>query len=336
MSKNGKILYETTYNNTYANAEEFATRVRADYGRYTAVCESTGNMWTKTYYAMQDSNIPIVLANPFKIPLISKSAIKTDKIDARALATLLRLNAIPVCHVQSKENREIIAMLRHRTTIVQDRTRVTNRLYSLLDRHDLDMREVKSRNVKGPTFLDWLEKQQLGKDTAILKQYTSQIRRLNDDEKAANMRIAEEARNDDNAKLIMSISGFDYFGALLISAEIEDIRRFAAPNKLVSWTGLCPRIYQSGAATRHGRMKKDSNRRVNWMVIQGARVAVRYDVRMKKYYESVCKRHVPAIAITHVANKIVTIIWHMLTNQVPYEQANKDLYERKLKYINAI
>ena len=64
-------MYETTYHNTYLNTEEFATGVREEYGRYTAVCKSTGNIWTKTYYAMQDNNISIVLANPLKIPQIS-------------------------------------------------------------------------------------------------------------------------------------------------------------------------------------------------------------------------------------------------------------------------
>lgn len=293
-------------------------------------------MWTKTYYAMQDNNIPILLADPFKIPLISKSSVKTDRIDARALATLLRLDAIPACHVQSKDNREIIAMLRHRRTIVQDRTRIANRMYSLLDRHDLDTREAKSRNVTGPKFLDWLEKQQLGKDTAILMQYVSQIRRLNEDEKESNKRIAAEARNDDNAKLIMSIPGFDYFGALLISVEIEDIKRFPTSKKLVSWAGLCPRIYQSSTVLRHGRIKKNSNRGVNWIITQGAMTAARHDDRLKEYYEKVRKRHVHAVAVTHVGNKIVTIIWHMLHNQVPYKQVNQDLYERKLKRMNSM
>ena len=57
---------------------------------------------------------------------------------------------------------------------------------------------------------------------------------------------------------------------------------------------------------------------------------------MKSFYLRVCKRHGHAVAITHVANKMMTIMWHMLTTKTPYIQQNPKLYQKKLKKIDRI
>ncbi|MGB8938261.1 MAG: IS110 family transposase [Candidatus Nitrosopolaris sp.] len=49
---------------------------------------------------------------------------------------------------------------------------------------------------------------------------------------------------------------------MMISSEIGDITRFSTPEKLVSWSGLCPSIHQSGNSPYMGRMK-DGNKKVS-------------------------------------------------------------------------
>ena len=132
------------------------------------------------------------------------------------------------------------------------------------------------------------------------------------------------------------MTGIEIFSAMLIASEIGDISRFSTAKQLVSWAGMCPRVYQSGDTTHHGRIKKDSNRRVNWIMIQATNTAVRHDDRMKRFYEQVKQRHGGnhPIAITHVANKMITIIWHMLTTMTAYSTKNSELYQKKLKKIS--
>ena len=64
MDRNGTVLKETGYENTYAAATAFARKARREYGKYQAACESAGNLWIKTYGAFEDRGIPIELANP--------------------------------------------------------------------------------------------------------------------------------------------------------------------------------------------------------------------------------------------------------------------------------
>src|SRR5262249_33418166 len=59
----------------------------------------------------------------------------------------------------------------------------------------------------------------------------------------------------------------------------------------------------------------------------------RKDDRLRKFYLRIAKRHGHNIAITHVANKMLTIIWHMLVNKRLYNERKQSLYETKLKRI---
>ena len=132
------------------------------------------------------------------------------------------------------------------------------------------------------------------------------------------------------------MTGFDAFDALLIALEIDDINRFEEPKKLVSWLGLCPTIHQSGNTLYHGKMKKDTNRRVNQMMMQAATTASFKDDRMMEVYQRSKKKHPHGIAVSHVANKMGTIIWHLLKDKTLYEQRKDGLYSKKLKRIDSV
>ena len=102
-----------------------------------AVCESTGNMWLKTYKAFEKNGIDVKLANPLKTKAIAEAKIKTDKLDARILSHLLRSDLIAESYIAPENVREDRSLLRLRINLVSDRTRVMNRVHSLLDKYDL-------------------------------------------------------------------------------------------------------------------------------------------------------------------------------------------------------
>ena len=133
MNSDGSIAEESNYNNTLHEAEIFACLMVKKYGQCVAVCESTANLWLKTYQAFEKYNIDVKLANPLKTKAIAEARIKTDKLDAKTLAYLLRSDLVAECYIAPREIREDRLLLRLRTNLVQDRTRVMNRVHSLLD-----------------------------------------------------------------------------------------------------------------------------------------------------------------------------------------------------------
>ena len=63
----------------------------------------------------------IVLANPFKARIIAEAQIKTDKVDARILADLLRGKLVSSVHIAGRESRQIKEVLRQRCFFVRNR-----------------------------------------------------------------------------------------------------------------------------------------------------------------------------------------------------------------------
>jgi transposase len=60
--------------------------------------------------------------------------------------------------------------------------------------------------------------------------------------------------------LLMAVPGIGFVLSYTIAAEIGDIGRFASPKKLCGYTGLCPRVNQSGARGRRGTLTKQGPR----------------------------------------------------------------------------
>jgi transposase len=202
----------------------------------TAVCESTGDLWLKTYQAFEKYNIDVKLANPLKTKAIAEARIKTDKLDAKTPAHLVRSDLVAECYIADKETREDRSLLRLRTNLVQDRTRVINRTHSLLDKYDMNFNYSKIFGIKG---LQWLKDLKVtGNDQILLHEYIEQIEFLTREIKNIESRIRIDASNNESVKILMSMTGINYFSAMMISFEIGDISRFSSPQKLVSWAGL--------------------------------------------------------------------------------------------------
>ena len=324
----GGVLERASYKNTLEDAKEFARRMKKEYGgkgRCQAACESTGNMWLKTFEAFEWCGMPIKLANTHKMKMISDTDVKTDPIDAQKIANALRVGIIPECYVAPPDLRDVRELLRYRISMVQARTALVNYTHSLLDKYDVTP-DVSKMHSKKAIRLPSQIRLKKPNDDMILQNCVKRIAHATEEISDIEAEIDRQATVNEDVKLLMSMTGIETFAAMLLVSEIGDIFRFKTADRLVSWAGMCPRVYQSGNVARYGRMKKASNRRVNWIMIQAANVAVRHDDRLKWFYQNAKTRHDGnhPIAITHVANKMVRIIWKMLTVKEPYESHNAD------------
>ena len=335
MDAKGNVLEETEYENTIHGATRFAERMRTKYrgkGRIHAACESTGTMWHKTFNAFEAVGISIYLANTFKMKIISDTGdAKTDKIDAYKIADTLRLQKVPKCHVPSSHTRGVRQMIRYQIRKVRERTATVNFTRDCLERYDY--------TIKGSLYLKKnLEKMSEikldGAEDVVFQGCVAKIRTDTEEIEKLRRKIEATVAASEDARLIKSMTGMDAFIGLLLAAEIDGIGRFASPDKLVSWAGMCPTVHQSGDSLYHGRIKKfNVNRLVKWAVVQAAWAAANSnDTRLSAYYENVKRRHGgnSQIAITHLANKMLRIVWAMLTTRTPYSTRLANRYDLKI------
>lgn len=205
---NGNVAERGQYPNTIQDAKSTAQKIKRKYGKVgcKAVCESTANMWKTTYEAFEDTGICIYLANPYKLALITKSSKKTDKEDAYKLANLLRSNMIHACHVPTKHIRGIRALVRLHIKLVQDRTRVINRIRSLLDAYNVTIGATNLYSKKG---IKQLCEVTLGteSETIVLQQFTRQMQNITENITDTDRHLIAEAEQNEDAKLLMSMPG---------------------------------------------------------------------------------------------------------------------------------
>ena len=100
------------------------------------VLEATGS-WHATYDALVATGALVKLAHPARIKAIASAKVKTDKIDARILAHLLRADLIPEAWAPPTSVRELRDLVRLRWRFVSQRTTAKNRITNLLARENL-------------------------------------------------------------------------------------------------------------------------------------------------------------------------------------------------------
>jgi transposase len=112
--------------------------------------------------------------------------------------------------------------------------------------------------------------------------------------------------------------------AYTIAAEIGDIARFPSPTTLAGYTGLCPRVYQSGESDRRGPLTKNGPRSLRWALIEATSHASQHPAYRDRYQRTkrrLGKQRGPKVAQVDLARKLAEAIWHMLTHKRPFAPA---------------
>lgn len=325
MDEKGLVLDEFDFENNRRCIDEIAVKLSTD---DRVVMESTGNLWLNLYDSLERNAIQCTLANPIKTKAIASAKIKSDKIDAKILAHLLRSNLVAESYVPDLQTRQMRSLVRHRASLVRTRSQMKNKVHAAIDKYGL---QPKFSDIFGKAGTEWLSGLDLGPvDKMILDNYLKMIQEIGQRISAVDQQITAIACKDEYVRLLMSMTGIDVYTALLIRSEICDITRFENYKKLVAWAGLAPSLYQSSNTLYTGRITKQGSRMLRWVMVEAARTAVNHDEKMKAFYTRIASRKGDQKAVVAVANKMLKIIWVVLTRREPYQSRNESLYNKKL------
>ena len=310
MDEAGKIVEEVRVEN--ANLDEFAQQ----YAGSQAAIEATSN-----YYHLHDTlseYLDVTVANPSKLKLISETDKKTDRVDAKQLARMLRLGSIPESYVPTDEVREARALVRGRQSLVENRTEYANKIHGLLADHGVTQ-DVKPLSVEGREFLAELSLPTPW-DT-LLASYLEIIDTLTEQIESLEAVIEERAGSLKETQLLMTIPGVSYFTALTIYAEIGDVSRFDSDKDVVSYVGLNPVIRESGDSRFEGSISKRGSGRVRWLLVQSSYTAVHtcQDEYLSRFYNRLAQRKSSKKAIVATARKLLVSMYHMLDREEVYD-----------------
>ena len=329
----GRILEQFAFQNNPHGHEELITHLKA-YPEVQVAIESTGNLWIPIYNRLEDEHIHTILTNPKKTRMIAEAKIKTDRLDARILADLLRANLLSPSYVPPREIRMQRSIIRERARLTQLRTIIKNRIHTILDKHSI---KTPYTDISGKHSLEWLSKLELpAGDRILLDVNLEQLNSLNKSIDRLTETIAISAIENPEVKLLMGFTGIDYYSAMLLINEIGPIARFASPKKLVSYAGLAPSTHQSGNHTTHGHITKEGNIHIRWILVEAAQHASRHDPRLSQFYLRVMKRRGHNRAVVAVARKMLVTIYHVLNHHSQYRGLRPELYTNKIRRLERI
>jgi len=156
MNKQGVIEREFFFENNTKRIEHLTSLLTCE---DRVVMESTTNLWLTLYEAIDNKNIKVVLANPMKTKAIASAKVKTDKVDARILAHLLRADLVAESYVPPKQIREIHALIRHRLSLTKMRIMIKNKVHALTDKYGY---RCEFSDMFGASGLRWLKTLEMG------------------------------------------------------------------------------------------------------------------------------------------------------------------------------
>lgn len=128
----------------------------------------------------------------------------------------------------------------------------------------------------------------------------------------------------------MTFPGVGAATAQAMMAAIGDIRRFDSPLKLASYFGLIPSVHQSVERAYHGKITKQGNSNVRWLLVEVAHHASRHPGPLGYQFQRIaCKKGVN-VARVAIARKLAVLAWHLLTKGEPYRYVSPLATEKEL------
>lgn len=337
-----------------------------------AAIEATGVYWKPVYYALEDA-LEVLLVNAAHVKQVPGR--KTDVADCVWLAQLLEHGLLRASFIPPQPIRDLRDLTRYRKSLAEEHSRVANRLEKVLQDAGIKLSSV-ATDILGATGRQILAALAAGKaDPELLaglargrlrekKAQLSQALRGRFREHHAFLlgRLLVDLDNIEDAmvevatrveellrpfvaelELLCSIPGVKQTVGPIIVAEIGvDMKCFATPAHLASWSRLCPPNNCSAGKRRRGKWS-GHNRWLRSALIQAANAAARKsNCALAAIYHRIRARSGHKHAIFVVARHILELAWLLLSRRTRYQEVGPHYLESrraeqaKRRYLNQL
>lgn len=328
-----------------ADLEDLAAWLSAA-GVTDVAMESTGVYW-KPLWNILEGRFRMVLANPHELKQVPGR--KSDVKDAQWIAHLLACGLLTPSFVPDRAQRDVRDLTRYRATLLDERTRVINRIQKVLEDANVKLasvasnvlgvsgREMLAALVAGETDPEKLARLARGRLQAkladlkralagyvrahhrfLLEQLLDHLAHLEEQIETVSEKIRELIVPFLPAEVeqrLDAIPGVSRRTIEVVVSEIgQDMSRFPTAGHLSSWAGLCPANEES-AGKRKRSQTKHGNRALRRALVEAARAAARKkDSYFKAQYSRLAARRGKNRAAVAVAHSLLVLFYALLSN----------------------
>lgn len=314
LDKDDRVVYEKRLPNEISlildELEPYRDRIKG------MAVESTFN-WYWLVDGLMEAGYSMHLVNTAAVIQYSGLKYAGDTHDARWLAHLLRLGILPEGYIYPRESRSLRDLLRKRGQFVRQKTANLLSLQSNLARSagvNVPVSRIKRMTVG--------DLEELLPDADAVLAASSNLRVygcLASEIRSIEKEVLGRLRLSPEYTLLTTINGIGNILALTIMLEVGDIGRFRKAGNFVSYC-RCVRSERISSGKRKGTGNaKNGNKYLAWAFVEAANFAIRYDDRVKSYYQRKMSKTKRVVALKAVAHKLARACYHILTEQVPFD-----------------
>jgi transposase len=276
----------------------------------------------------------VIVANPRQIKLISESSRKDDKMDARILARLARVDPEllrPIRHRSEKAQMDLM-LIRVRAALVEARTGLVNaaRGFSKAMGERLPACDTDQMGVEKMEELP-------AELQATLNPLLQEVESLTERIKECDKKIEEMARRDyPETEVLKQVSGVGTLISLTFVLTLEDKNRFQKSRDAGCYVGLIPKRGESGESQPQLRITKEGDMYLRQMLVQGAHHIVSQrgpDTDLKRWGLKLAERggkNAKKRAVVAVARKLAVLLHRLwVTGEVYEPLRNSRVVEQK-------
>jgi transposase len=202
--------------------------------------------------------------------------------------------------------------------LVEKSTSFKNRVKAELLRRGFRRPEELKTSWSGKS-IDWMRS--LG--IPVINSNLDVIEALQVQIKSVNDLLIPEYWKNENARIISSMPGIGYYGAMLIASEIDDVHRFTDAQHLCSYAGLVPSVHQSSTVSYLGPISKQGSRHLRWILTEAVLIHIvnEPDSKLSDFFRRVARKKGKQVATVATARKMLTAIYWMLMKKEKFKIA---------------
>ena len=327
VASKGSYLYVQDRRGRKKEGREILTTrwaIREAFKKYKSslieVAIESGNQTRWIYDELRKLGIRVYVVNANKVKAIASSKRKTDKIDAKLLSELLRLDALPHEVIMAEGRiREMRDLMHARRKMIDMRTGAMNYLRGLLRQEGVRLTE---RVFIKPGRLQEEIKGRLPKHVLlIIVRYLELIDKIGAEKQELETKILRHKNRD--IELIKSIPGMGEVSSRTIEAAIGQIKRFRNAKQLTSYCGLVPSVRASGERAEYGHITREGRSEVRRVGVQCAHAVLRSKAKesypLRAWHAQLARRRGYKTAIVALARRLINITFYVLRDRKPYD-----------------
>lgn len=249
---------------------------------------------------------------------------KSDAHDALSIAEAAQRPNIHFVPVKTLAQQDLQFLERIRERLVAQRTAIINQARGLAREYGVNIAKSRQKFLEqiadviadADNELTPIAREGLSELVQETKQITQQLTQL-------LRRIAALASQDPAYDRLRTIPGIGPITAPVLIASLGSARHFASARSCAAWAGLVPKQHGTGGQIQLGGITKNGNRSLRVLLIHGARTVIqwagKHDHAQSRWIKALVARRGKNKAIVALANKLMRIVWCVLTQGVEFD-----------------